>query len=315
MRTVIAANRRSARSFLYPAILALLASAWPACAFASFHLNEITKVMVGFDGDASVQAIEMKMLFNGENLVSGKTVKVYNGSGALLATLGTFSADLPLANAIAGRNILIATMKFKQRFGITPDLQISAGIPVTTGQVSFEDIGCVVDAAAYGNVTSFLVGTTAAPPLPSAGAAVLVRFVDCGTFPACPLGDDTGSNFFLTTAGGSHPVTFTNNSGVTVSVGSTSTGVEAEPATIRLRIAPNPVRGSASIESPHGGAFTLYDLRGRRVRTIPAVQSAGPVRAAWDGKDERGRPLASGVYFIRQDGAGGPLVRRFVVAR
>lgn len=311
-----AAYRHASRCFaLLLVLLPALGLAWPKTAMATFHLNEITKVLVGVDGDPSVQAIEFKMLFNGENMVTGKQINTYNGAGALLATLGTFSADLPVANAVAGRNFLIATMKFKQHFGITPDLQISAGLPVTNGQIAFEDIGCRVDAVAYGAVSSFLVGTTAAPPLPSAGAAVLVRFVDCGTFPSCPLGDDTGSNFFMTTAGGSHPVTFTNYSGVSVNVGSTATGVEAEPVTIRLRIAPNPVRGSATIESPRGGAFAVFDLRGRRVRTIPAGESPGPVHAAWNGMDERGRPLASGVYFIRQEGPGGPLVQRFVVAR
>ena len=81
-------------------------------------------------------------------------------------------------------------MKWRQRFGLVPDLQINAGMPVTTGQVAFEDPAgtCLVDAVAYGAVTTFLVGTTAAPPLPSGGATVLVRTVDNGTFPSCPVG-------------------------------------------------------------------------------------------------------------------------------
>lgn len=305
----------SLRHSLSVLLLLLLASAWPRPALASFHLNEITKVMVGFEGDAAVQAIELKMLFNGENLVNGRSIKVYNGAGVLVATLGTFSADLPAVNAVAGRNILIATMKFRQRFGITPDLQISPGIPVTTGQVAFEDPTCRVDAVAYGDVTSFLVGTTAAPPLPSAGAAVLVRFSDCATFPACPLGDDTGSRFFMTTAGGTHPVTFTNNAGVSVSVGSTATGVAIAPTGPAFGIAPNPVRGTSTIQLPRGGTARIYDSRGRPVRTLRLGSGTGPARAFWDGADDAGRPLPSGVYFLRREGSSRGNVRRFVIAR
>ncbi|HLQ67798.1 MAG TPA: T9SS type A sorting domain-containing protein [Candidatus Limnocylindrales bacterium] len=310
------------RAASLPAPFALLLSfglataLWPCPARATFHLNEITKVMAGIDGDATVQAVELKMLFNGENLVNGKVVRAYNAAGVLLGTLGSFSADLPAANAVAGNRILFATMKFRQRFGITPDLQFSPGIPVTTGQVSFEDPSgtCTVDAVAYGAVTTFLVGTTAAPPLPNGGATVLVRTVDNGTFPSCPLGTESGTQFVLTSGAATHPVTFTNNSGVSVTVSSTATGVETIPAVTAFRISPNPVRGTAVIESPGGGRINVYDLRGRLVRTI--LQShTGPVRAGWNGTDDRGRPLASGVYFIRREGPGEPLVRRFVITR
>jgi hypothetical protein len=292
--------------------LALVLS--PCSARASFHLNEITKVMVGADGDAGIQAIELKMLFNGENFVNGKVFRAYNAAGVLVSTLGTFTADLP--NALTGNNILVATMKWRQRFGLVPDLQISAGMPVTTGQVAFEDPAgtCRVDAVAYGAVTTFLVGTTAAPPLPSGGATVLVRTVDNGTFPSCPMGTESGTQFALTSGAASHPVTFTNNSGVSVNVTSTATGVETTAPVSAFRISPNPIRGSARIESPGGGRINVYDLRGRRVRRI-LESHTGSVRADWNGTDDRGRLLASGVYFIRLEGPGTPQVRRFVITR
>jgi hypothetical protein len=289
--------------------------AWPTLAQASFHLNEITKVMVGADGDAAVQAIELKMLFNGENQVNGLGVNVYDAAGVLVGNLGTFGANLPVANAIAGNKILIATMKFRQKFGITPDLQISPGMLVTTGQVSFETLGCLVDAVAYGGVTTFKVGSTATPPLPKEGAAVLVRFADDPTFPSCPLATQSENQFFLTTASSTNPVTFTNNSGTSVNVFSTATAVEATPRPVlRFRITPNPVRAAARIESPNGGRVAIYDLRGRLVRTIHAP-SAGPIREEWNGADDRGVPLASGVYFARQQNSGERRIQRFVVFR
>lgn len=48
----------------------------------------------------------------------------------------------------------------------------------------------------------------------------------------------------------------------------------------------------------------VFDLRGRPVRTLdsPAEFTAGGRVAVWDGRDERGNALPSGVYFFRADG-------------
>jgi flagellar hook assembly protein FlgD len=43
----------------------------------------------------------------------------------------------------------------------------------------------------------------------------------------------------------------------------------------------------------------VYDVSGRRVRVLLAgSESAGPHEVAWDGCDDMGRPVASGVYFM-----------------
>ncbi len=43
--------------------------------------------------------------------------------------------------------------------------------------------------------------------------------------------------------------------------------------------------------------LTIYGLLGRTVRTLVAQkQPAGTHSAVWDGRDNRGRQLASGVY-------------------
>jgi hypothetical protein len=47
-------------------------------------------------------------------------------------------------------------------------------------------------------------------------------------------------------------------------------------------------------------SLDIYDAAGRRVRhLLDGVQTAGTHTARWDGRDDRGRPAASGVYFCR----------------
>ena len=43
----------------------------------------------------------------------------------------------------------------------------------------------------------------------------------------------------------------------------------------------------------------VFDLSGRRVRTVVEQHAGGPVDVVWDGRDDRGSELGSGVYFYR----------------
>jgi len=285
-------------------VMACAAALSPAPALASFHLNQINKIMAGYEGDEALDAVEMEMLSDGENLVSGGSLKVYNGAGVLIATLGTFGANLPASGAFAGRKILFATMKWKQKFGLTPDLQISAGIPKTTGQVSFENAGCLVNAIAYGGVSVFLNGTTAAPPLPILGATALDRGINGnGIFPSCPLGENAGARFTVVQGYPGNVIRFTNNSGAFVDVTSTVTGVEptTTPAPRPLRASPNPFQRTTDIEFTSApGRVLVHDVRGRLVRSWEGLDATG--RIHWDGTDARGRDVASGIYFVRTSG-------------
>jgi len=52
-------------------------------------------------------------------------------------------------------------------------------------------------------------------------------------------------------------------------------------------------------------AMRIYDVLGRRVRgLIDEERPAGPQAVMWDGRDDRGRPAASGVYFVRLESGG-----------
>ena len=305
-------------SFLVVTCAAITALA-PAPALATFHLNQIDKIMAGYEGDEALDAVEMEMLADGENMVSGGSLKVYNGAGVLIATLGTFGANLPASGAFAGRKILFATMKWKQKLGLTPHLQINAGIPNTTGQVSFENAGCLVNAIAYGGVSVFLNGTTAAPPLPIVGATALDRGINGnGIFPSCPLGENAGARFTVVQGFPGQVIRFTNNAGAFVDVTSTVTGVEPTSAAPRpLRASPNPFQRATDIEFTSAlHRVVIHDVQGRLVRSWDGLASAGGRILTWDGTDSRGNAVASGIYFVQMlSGSGSTPPLRIVRMR
>ncbi len=60
----------------------------------------------------------------------------------------------------------------------------------------------------------------------------------------------------------------------------------------------------------------VYDAHGRRITgLLTGPLDAGDYRIAWDGKDERGRPVASGVYFYRLVGGLFDETRKMVLLR
>ncbi len=67
---------------------------------------------------------------------------------------------------------------------------------------------------------------------------------------------------------------------------------------------PNPFNPSTKIEFDLAKSgvvkLTVYNLLGKRVRTLFSGHlSSGRKSVIWDGRDEKGRPLASGIYFYR----------------
>jgi len=87
------------------------------------------------------------------------------------------------------------------------------------------------------------------------------------------------------------------------------------PAAARARLlpnAPNPFNPSTqlrfAVESAGDVSLSVYDARGRLVRDLgTAAYAAGEHAVTWNGRDDRGRAMASGVYFVRLvagDGAG-----------
>lgn len=87
------------------------------------------------------------------------------------------------------------------------------------------------------------------------------------------------------------------------------------------RAAPNPFGTQTVFEFELGRpgelALTIYDVDGRRVRLLADERmAAGKHTLAWNGRDDQGRLVASGVYYYRLTGAGWPgRTGRLVLAR
>ncbi len=61
-------------------------------------------------------------------------------------------------------------------------------------------------------------------------------------------------------------------------------------------------------------AIAVFDLTGRRVRTLlDGPQAAGAHVVGWDGRDEKGHRVVSGVYFYRMEAGGFDQVQKATV--
>ncbi len=83
---------------------------------------------------------------------------------------------------------------------------------------------------------------------------------------------------------------------------------------------PNPFNPSTRIpfELTRGGrvALSIYDVAGRRVRDVlDRVLPAGLHETEWDGRDQDGRAVASGVYFYRMQAGTRTETRRMVLLK
>ena len=138
---------------------------------------------------------------------------------------------------------------------------------------------------------------------------------------------DPGAGVF--TLGTISPCLPANNScGVLMGVydqGCTIVGVEPPlspgPAALELApIQPNPFRSEARIAFtlPADGHVRLrvFDVTGRRLATLAeGMCAAGAHQVTWDGCDDAGRAVASGLHFVQLEAMGRTLVRRVAVVR
>jgi hypothetical protein len=103
--------------------------------------------------------------------------------------------------------------------------------------------------------------------------------------------------------------------------GSGETGVDDVIAGVPFLLLgrPNPFRGETTLAfSSPGGPVTacVYDVTGKKVRTLldRAVRS-GEQEIRWDGTDNQGRCVASGVYFVRVEASDEEGISRVVLIR
>lgn len=94
-----------------------------------------------------------------------------------------------------------------------------------------------------------------------------------------------------------------------------------EPVSIELlQNLPNPFNPSTMVRfalpEEQWVRLTIFDLRGRRVRgLLDARVEAGFHRESWDGRDDSGRSVASGVYFVQLRSGDIVQSRRMVLVR
>jgi hypothetical protein len=92
------------------------------------------------------------------------------------------------------------------------------------------------------------------------------------------------------------------------------------PAFSMLMAAPNPFGEATSVRWQLARServrVDVYDVRGARVATLlDATRPAGAGEVRWAGRDQRGRAVAAGVYFVRVAAAGETHTRRVVLVR
>jgi hypothetical protein len=110
-------------------------------------------------------------------------------------------------------------------------------------------------------------------------------------------------------------------SAFTITVATSTLGVPHAGAVFTLGApSPNPAFSTVRIgyTLPRAGhaRLVIYDLAGARVRTLlDGDAAAGAASATWDGRDDRGRTVRAGAYFVRLEHAGAALTRRLVWMR
>jgi hypothetical protein len=97
---------------------------------------------------------------------------------------------------------------------------------------------------------------------------------------------------------------------------------EADAGLLALRALPNPFNPQTVLEfglaRPGPVKLAVFDLRGQKVRTLlNEVLDAGDHQVGFDGRDDEGRRLASGVFFARLElpGGQGEMVTKLVLVK
>jgi hypothetical protein len=123
-------------------------------------------------------------------------------------------------------------------------------------------------------------------------------------------------------AGGSPIATNHGIDNFAVTVRNTLTGVGstgAAPASIRV-VSANPFAGAVTLELTPGRfgqtVVAIYDVSGRLVRRLEDRELWGEITdSRWDGKDDNGRSVPSGVYFARMQIGNSSVQQKLIVVR
>jgi hypothetical protein len=318
------------RSGRFVSIL-MVCSLLAASADASVHLMQIKRVIGGVHGDVTAQAIMLRMRSAFQNQTQGARLVAWDAAGANPIVLSAPASAV--ANSSQGDRVLFCTPSFEVLTtpAAVPDFTMDP-IPVSylaAGSLTFESsLGAVYWRVSWGgagytgshsgetfNDADGDFGPAFAGPLPSGSTAAL-------NFPggATALSVSNATDYSLT----AEQPDFTNNGGLTFVLDAAATAVGGRPrpgSAIALHpVYPNPFnpRTNISLDLARGGPIDLavYTLSGRRVRElIRGYRPAGAVLTTWNGVDDFGRGVASGVYLLRLEAVGEISTRKLVVSQ
>ena len=157
---------------LFSLLVLLSLALTPLPARALFHVAVISEVLTSYDGDDSIQFIEIEMLFVLQNVVGGSVIARFDRDGVYLddvivLPLPPTPQDPPVPNHGVGVTYLLATQAFVDRTSLDPEFIIPATLPTSGGMICFgggggvlplippdwdrDDLDSYVDCLAYGD--------------------------------------------------------------------------------------------------------------------------------------------------------------------
>lgn len=223
------------------------------------------------------------------------------GTYAVLIGAGTYDliywppTGAPLAAGVLRHRVLTAptvapTVTLDGGFVVSGFFRTQAGVPVVNGDLNAEQTS-----------DNFIYPT----PNDNSGptGAYSVR-VPAGTYrfvARAPVGSPIQSATVTATISGNTAIDFTLFDPFATGV---PEGTPLLPLTVGTPF-PNPTSGpcrvafNIPVDEPMAGELAVFDLAGRRVRVLASgLLPFGNALSRWDGADDAGRAVASGVYFI-----------------
>ena len=97
--------------------------------------------------------------------------------------------------------------------------------------------------------------------------------------------------------------------------GDTGRRRQAEQATVEVRTIADEVRVTHSGTPGEVLDVSVYNLLGQKISTISGERSATGGETVWNGTDEFGRKVGSGVYFVRVSTSSGPHTKKVFLLR
>jgi hypothetical protein len=137
-----------------------------------------------------------------------------------------------------------------------------------------------------------------------------------------PMGDETGvcSNSACLPAGNPWGELIGASGAACGDCTATDVGEEAVGGVALYPPTPNPFEGTTTLrfhvpsDATRVG-LSIFNVRGELVRSFDVAGSRGPGSVTWDGRNSLGRPVASGVYFVRLEVDDRQKARKALVLR